>query len=375
MENEIKTIRTYLIAYFILFAIIIGSVTYLDMNHLLNTFQNIVLRFLVFSTFISIGFSTYFKLKNNVVKHHFLQNQIIEDSENLKSVNEALLKKNQEYETLNEEYLSINEEYKTQNDELLIAHQRLIVKDRLLEFAQKLAQIGHWELDIENNNLTWSDEIYRIFDLEPQEFDATYEAFLEHIHPEDRDLVNNAYAESIKTKTKYEIEHRLLLKNGVVKYVLEKCKTEYDEDGNPLRSVGTVQDITHRKQYERELIELNNRYNATFTSSLDAIIIMDSNRIFIDVNEAFTKIFGYKKDEVVGLKLKELKQFYDFETVLKIEQILKNDGKVENYKVNWINKLGEAKNAIVSVQIVKINNKVHFLSIIREIDNNTGAFL
>jgi len=119
-----------------------------------------------------------------------------------------------------------------------------------LKQAEHIANIGHWELDLVSNRLYWSDEIYRIFELDPQEFGATYEAFLDIVHPEDRKLVDNAFADSIKNKTGYDIVHRLFLKNGEIKYVHEKCRTIYDADGIPLRSLGTVQDITSHKRKE-----------------------------------------------------------------------------------------------------------------------------
>ncbi len=122
-----------------------------------------------------------------------------------------------------------------------------------LKQAQKVAQIGHWELELINNELFWSDEIYRIFEIDPKKFGATYDAFLHTIHPEDRDFVDKAYSDSVKNKTSYDIVHRLLFKGGRIKYVNEKCKTVYDKKGNPVRSLGTVQDITKRKKAENEL--------------------------------------------------------------------------------------------------------------------------
>ncbi len=110
--------------------------------------------------------------------------------------------------------------------------------------AEELALLGHWELDIVNDTLTWSDEIYRIFDLEPQEFGATYDYFIANVHPDDRDAVNEAYTRSVRDRSGYDIVHRLLLKDGRVRYVNERCTTEYDESGQPVRSLGTVQDIT-----------------------------------------------------------------------------------------------------------------------------------
>ncbi|UCD88682.1 MAG: sigma 54-interacting transcriptional regulator [Desulfobacterales bacterium] len=119
-----------------------------------------------------------------------------------------------------------------------------------LKEAEQIAHLGHWELNIITNTLYWSDEIYRIFDLDPSEFGATYEAFLDVVYPDDRRLVDKAYTDSVKNKTGYDIIHRLLLKDGTIKFVHEKCQTIYDENGKPLRSIGTVQDITKQKQIE-----------------------------------------------------------------------------------------------------------------------------
>ena len=129
---------------------------------------------------------------------------------------------------------------------------------RSLAEAQRIANLGNWELDLVSNVLTWSDEIYRIFEIDPEKFVATYEAFLDAIHPDDRDRVNSAYAESVKNRTPYNIVHRLLMKDGRVKYVNERCETHYAEDGMPLRSFGTVHDITEQKVAELALIALKN---------------------------------------------------------------------------------------------------------------------
>ncbi|MCK5230101.1 MAG: PAS domain-containing protein, partial [Desulfobulbaceae bacterium] len=93
--------------------------------------------------------------------------------------------------------------------------------------AQQIAKLGHWELNLETDTIYWSDEICRIFDLEPQEVKATREAFLERIHPDDRRYVNKAYTESVTNKSQYDIEYRIVLKNGEEKWVNEKCSTQY----------------------------------------------------------------------------------------------------------------------------------------------------
>jgi PAS domain S-box-containing protein len=128
-----------------------------------------------------------------------------------------------------------------------------------LKRAQEISHLGSWELDLVNNALTWSDEVYRIFGLKPQEFGATYEAFLEAIHPDDRAAVDAAYAGSLREgRDAYEIEHRVVRKaTGEIRYVHEKCRHFRDESGGILKSVGMVQDITERKKAEAELLKLS----------------------------------------------------------------------------------------------------------------------
>ncbi len=140
--------------------------------------------------------------------------------------------------------------------------ERLRRSEHGLAEAQRIAHLGNWELDLLNNKLTWSDEIYRIFEIDPSKFGASYEAFLNGIHPDDREMVNNAYTESVRTRTPYNIEHRLLMKDGRVKYVNEICETYYDQDGKPLRSIGTVHDITERKLDEEAMRRLNRELRA-----------------------------------------------------------------------------------------------------------------
>ena len=144
-----------------------------------------------------------------------------------------------------------------ETDERRIVEEELTASEAKLIDAQRLAHLGSWELDLSANALYWSDEIYRIFEIDPNAFCASYEAFLDAIHPEDRAMVNEAYTRSLETKTPYEIEHRLLMPDGRIKFVHERCETHFDSSSKPLRSLGTVQDITEHRQAEVEIKALN----------------------------------------------------------------------------------------------------------------------
>lgn len=131
------------------------------------------------------------------------------------------------------------------------------IKNNLYK-AQKLTHIGSWEWNIKSGELTWSDEIYRIFGLEPQQFEATYEAFLEFIHPEDREVVTKAVEAAIEKDIQYKIRHRTLRADGSVRIVDEIGEITRDKNGTPLFMLGTVQDVTETVNIQNELESYKN---------------------------------------------------------------------------------------------------------------------
>ena len=133
------------------------------------------------------------------------------------------------------------------------AEESLRRSEQSLAEAQRIAHLGNWDWDIVTNELRWSDEVYRIFGLAPQEFGATYEAFLASVHPEDRDAVKKAVGESLADPHKpYSIEHRVVRPDGSERIVHERGEVTFDEAGEAVRMVGTVHDITERKKVELE---------------------------------------------------------------------------------------------------------------------------
>ena len=121
--------------------------------------------------------------------------------------------------------------------------------------AQHMAHLGNWDWNIVESELWWSDEIYRIFGLHPQECDVTYEAFMASVHPDDRAFVQQSVDESLSEHKPYSIDHRIVLPDGAERIVHERAEASYDAQGKPLRMMGTVQDVTVRKQTEHALLE------------------------------------------------------------------------------------------------------------------------
>jgi diguanylate cyclase (GGDEF)-like protein/PAS domain S-box-containing protein len=162
--------------------------------------------------------------------------------------------------------------------------------------AQQIAQLGHWSFNHVKDELIWSDEVYRIFDVTPEAFKANMASFLETVHPDDRDFVEKSFNESVRKKVNYDIVHRLLLRNGEIKYVHEKGENFYSDDGTPLRSMGTVQDVTDIKSAEEELMKLK----MAIEQSVNMIMITDYQGRIEYVNSMFERVTGYIKEEVMG---------------------------------------------------------------------------
>lgn len=179
------------------------------------------------------------------------------------------------------------------------SHEREAVleeSEKMHQEAQRLTHLGHWKLSHENGELFWSDEVYRIFEIDAEQFDPSYDAFLSTVHPDDRELVNTAYTDSIKSRMPYDIEHRLQMQDGSVKWVNERCETVFDEYGNPLYSSGTVLDISERKQADQLVRKLSQAINYAGES----ILITDRNGIIEYANPSCEKVTGYTVEEVVG---------------------------------------------------------------------------
>ena len=187
-------------------------------------------------------------------------------------------------------------ELEDERDKLRQAQNELQKNAASLSRAQQIAKVGNWDWDIVGKGLRWSDEIYRIFGLQPQEFGATYEAFLERVHPDDRDKLTRAVDAALAGEQPYNIEHRIVRPDGTERIVLELAEVIRDSAGQAVKMNGTVQDITERRRAEEDL----RLADEVFENSIEGIIITDAQANILRVNRAFTIITGYSEDDAVG---------------------------------------------------------------------------
>jgi PAS domain S-box-containing protein len=127
-----------------------------------------------------------------------------------------------------------------------------------LETAQAVGKMGHWVSEIgKEGKLHWSNETCRIFGIGPEEFDGRNETFFEFVHPDDLASLNEATAIAYEGRNTYSIDHRIILRNGSIKWVHEQGEASYDEHGKAYRLIGIIQDITEHKETQNEILQLN----------------------------------------------------------------------------------------------------------------------
>ena len=135
---------------------------------------------------------------------------------------------------------------------------QLLESQARLSEAQRIAHIGNWEMDLNTREMCWSEEAYRIFDLSPQQQQISYKRFLDAIPPEDRASVDRAFSDSVLAKKPFDFVHRLKTADGKIKHVSVQGEHLFDESDKPVRTVGTMQDIS-KQVMVRQILEKNER--------------------------------------------------------------------------------------------------------------------
>jgi PAS domain S-box-containing protein len=191
------------------------------------------------------------------------------------------------------------------------AEEKLRQSEARLAEAQRISHLGNWEWDQITGQAIWSDEVYRIFNLDPQQVPPSYEAFLSFVHPDDREMFENKIKETISGRQPLSVDFRLELRDGSVRFVHEEAEQILDPAGNPSRWVGTVQDITERKLAEEALRASEERYRRLFDASNDAVFVhpaitdREPGR-FSDVNEVACRMLGYTREELLRLSVADI---------------------------------------------------------------------
>ena len=197
-----------------------------------------------------------------------------------------------------------------------------------LREVQQMARLGHWWWNVHTGEVTWSDEVYRIFQRDPKEFTPQIDSIMElspwpEEHERDQELIRKA----IESRQRGSYEQRFLRPNGSIGYYVSTFQGLYDDDGELEAMRGTVQDITENKKAQQQ-------FETIFNMSLDLVCIADINdNTYLKVNAAFMRVLGYTEEEMIGYPILDLVHPDDVQPTLEvIEQELRKGAEVLHFE-------------------------------------------
>jgi PAS domain S-box-containing protein len=266
---------------------------------------------------------------------HANQIKDMEAENNLQDLNEQLNCTNEKLTSANEELNAINEELVVTNDELLATNEALRKSENKLREAQDLAQLGYWCWDVKTGNVEWSEQVYKIFQLEPNEFVPRIDSILAlSPWPEDIDRDKELIQRTIADHGQGRYEQRSRRPDNSTGYYYSTFQGTYDEEGNVVSISGTVQDITERKLAEEVLMASEQKYRELFENAPVGIFRTNSYGEVLSVNPTMTRFLGLTSQADTS------ERFMDLATKLYVRpgkrddflRLLREIGSVENYE-------------------------------------------
>ncbi len=241
-------------------------------------------------------------------------------------------------------------------------------EDNLTE-AQRIGRVGNWVHYLDRGFLYWSDELFRIFGRKRQKLDS--EVTASWIHPDDRERLLEASTTYIRDNTRMDIEYQIVRPDGTVRFVHSQGEVIVDEQGRPIKTLGTVQDVTERKRAEEALRESEERYRNFFDNSLVGLFRAElSSGLFIDMNETGARMQGRTREEIVG-KVRSSEMYRDQAQRERLVEILRSEGEAHGFEAGLT--LPNGKDVVFSISVRAYPEKNYLEGVVIDITERKQA--
>ncbi|MEP4533133.1 MAG: PAS domain S-box protein [Cyclobacteriaceae bacterium] len=174
-----------------------------------------------------------------------------------------------------------------------MAESELLRKNQLLNFAEEITAMGHWQWDTVDDKVQWSNNLYKMFELDSSTTNLSFNTYFNFVHPEDQDIVTEYFDNAAKEKKFSSFTHRIVTTTGKIKTVQLLGEVIVNDKGDVIEMIGTCQDVTVQRMAE-------NKFRGLLESAPDAMVIFNESYSIELVNSGVEKIFGYSRSELIG---------------------------------------------------------------------------
>lgn len=238
--------------------------------------------------------------------------------------------------------------------------------------AQQLVKVGSWELNVHQGQASWSPELYRLFNLDPERGPVPIEEFVQLIHPEDRSHVIDSFEKlfgDLPPRTRHVRTNPEL---GPIRFLEATTERRRDEAGRVVQAYGTLLDVTERVQTESALRKSEHRFSKLFRANPMAIAYshLESGRL-MDVNDQYAALLGYRREELIGASFLAL--YADAEDRLDLSRLIENPNSIHNLQVRFRRKSGEVRDALLSLEVLPLDDEMVLLSMLVDVTERKHA--
>lgn len=249
------------------------------------------------------------------------------------------------------------------------AEERIHQSEAQLATTQQIAHVGSWEWNLQTHKRHWSAETCRIFGLDSSQLELTTAEFLQMLHPEDRAAMQTQQQQAIAQKTPFSLEYRIIRPDGSVRHVESRAELIYDSQGQVIKFLGAIIDITERKQTELEITKSRDLREAIYNESTDALFLVDTETLLnTDCNDRAVKLFeASSKAELLGIngQILQKRDFTPDESAAIIEEI--NQQGFWSREIEYLTKQGNSFWGNFAVKPITIADQEIFLVRITDI--------
>ncbi len=253
----------------------------------------------------------------------------------------------------------------------LITTERMLKESNLIdEKTQRIARYGKWEWDINQNIVIWSKEMYRILDIDKNDFNGSPDYILGILHPDDKGIYANILENSLLRGGTSKMEYRVIHNNGSVHYINSEWEIELDKSGYPIKGSGIIQDITVNKEFQLSLKISDEKYKTMLNASPDGIILINLKEEITEVSEIGLELIGVLgRSEVLGKQFSEYVSFENIDIFKMIIEKTINDGLIQNVELKLLKKNGTVFVSETSGTLIQRQDgtPISFMFIIRDI--------